>query len=138
LTLKNKKMKLTNNFTLAELTVTNSGLPNVPNSNEIAALKLLCENILQPLREKYGKPIKVNSGFRSAAVNKAVGGVASSQHVGGQAADITGGNKIENRILFDLIRNHFTFDQVICEHDYTWIHVSYKKFGNRKQTLYIK
>lgn len=131
-------MKLTNNFTLAELTITNSGLPNVPNSNEIAALKLLCENILQPLREKYGKPIKVNSGFRSVAVNKAVGGVASSQHVGGQAADITGGNKIENRVLFDLIRNNFTFDQVICESDYTWIHVSLKKFGNRKQTLYIK
>lgn len=128
-------MKMTNNFTLAELTRTSSPYSNVPSTLEKIALKQLAVNVLQPLRDAYGKPITVNSGYRSPLVNKSVGGVPTSQHIKGEAADITGGSKGENKVLFDLIKNTLDFDQLINEHDYSWIHVSYKTKGNRKQIL---
>ena len=90
-------MKLGKYFTLDELTVTNTGLVNSPSKMEINKLKMLVENVLDPLRTLYGKPIKVNSGYRSPLVNKTIGGVATSEHVKGQAADITGGSKEENK-----------------------------------------
>ena len=133
-------MKLSENFTLEELTATNSKFDNDPSQNELDALKLLVSKVLQPLRNLYGKPIKVNSGFRSVDVNKAVGGVNNSQHLKGEAADITSG--ADNKLLFNLIRNNLTFDQLIWEKGNAlnpqWIHVSFKKYGNRKQILYIK
>ncbi len=128
-------MKLTNNFTLEELTRTSSTYPNKPSTLEKIALKQLAVNVLQPLRDAYGKPIMVNSGYRSPLVNKSVGGVPTSQHVKGEAADITGGSKGENKVLFEMIKNTLDFDQLINERDYTWIHVSYKTKGNRKQIL---
>ncbi len=126
---------MTNNFTLAELTRTSSTYPNKPSTLEKIALKQLAVKVLQPLRDAYGKPITVNSGYRSPLVNKSVGGVPTSQHIKGEAADITGGSKQENKVLFDLIKNTLDFDQLINEHDYSWIHVSYKTKGNRKQIL---
>ena len=131
-------MKLGKYFTLEELTVTNTGLVNSPSKMEINKLKMLVENVLDPLRELYGKPIKVNSGYRSPLVNKTIGGVATSEHVKGQAADITGGSKEENKKLFELIRDNLTFRQLICEHDYQWIHVSFDSTDNKKQVLAIK
>ncbi len=128
-------MKLTNNFTLEELTRTSSKFVNVPSTVERIALKQLAVNVLQPLRDAYGKPITVNSGYRSPLVNKSVGGVPTSQHVKGEAADITGGSKEENKILFEIIRDTLDFDQLIDEKNYTWIHISYKTKGNRKQIL---
>lgn len=128
-------MKLTNNFTLEELCATNQKYINVPSTTEKIALKQLAVNVLQPLRELYGKPIKVNSGYRSPIINKVVGGAATSQHVKGEAADITVGSKQENKILFELIRDNLTFDQLINERDYTWIHVSFRTGKNRKQIL---
>lgn len=125
-------MKLSENFTLDELCVTKSGLSNVPNAMQVNALKLLVEKVLQPVRTLYGKPITVNSGFRSQAVNKEAGGVMSSQHLKGEAADL---DCDDNKQLFELIRDNFTFDQLINEKNYSWIHVSYKKNGNRKQIL---
>jgi hypothetical protein len=87
------------------------------------------------LRTVYGKPIRVNSGYRCPKLNKAVGGSATSQHVLGQAADITGGNKSENKILFDLIKSlKLPFDQLIWENGGTWVHVSYGP-RNRRQVL---
>ena len=82
-------MKITNNFTLTELTRTNTGIANQPDKEQVAAIINLCGKVLQPARELFGKPIHVTSGFRSLAVNKAVGGVPKSQHLLGQAADIT-------------------------------------------------
>ena len=129
-------MRLTKNFTLAELTKTNTGLPNEPNCEEIGRLRVLCEKVLQPLRELYGKPIIVNSGFRGEAVNRKVGGVPNSQHRFGEAVDITGGSRQQNEILFNLIRKELDFDQVIDERDFSWIHVSYTtRKPNRKQIL---
>ena len=92
-------------------------------------MKQLAVKVLQPLRDAYGKPITVNSGYRSPLVNKSVGGVPTSQHVKGEAADITGGGKEENKVLFDLIKNTLDFDQELNERDYTWIHVVIKPKG---------
>ena len=132
-------MQLSKNFTLAELTRTNAPYENYPQVKERIALKQLVDNVLQPLRDMYGKPIAVNSGYRSPIVNKHVGGAKNSQHTKGEAVDITGGSKEENKVLFELIRDHLPFDQLINEYNYTWIHVSYKalKDSNRKQILHI-
>lgn len=122
-------------FTLVELTHTNTGLPNEPTPEVIANIEYLVANVLDPIREIYGKPITVNCGYRSPKVNEAVGGVSNSQHLKGEAADITTGSKKENALLFELLRQRGKFDQLINEKDFSWIHVSYKKSGNRKQTL---
>lgn len=128
-------------FTIEELTrstvATARGIPNIPGENELAALEVLVLALLDPLRELWGKPIYVNSGYRSPELNKAVGGVANSQHIKGQAADITTGNAESNRKLFALIRDGgFDFDQLIDEADGTWIHVSYvSPTENRRQVL---
>jgi uncharacterized protein YcbK (DUF882 family) len=92
-------------FTIKELTRTSTGKPNVPGSAETANLTNLVEKVLDPLREAYGKPIRVNSGYRSMAVNMAVGGAATSQHLKGEAADITAGNPSENCRLFEMLAN---------------------------------
>lgn len=128
-------------FTIEELTRSTvaaaRGIPNVPGENEREALEVLVLALLDPLREIWGKPIYVNSGYRSPALNKAVGGVANSQHMKGQAADITTGNAEGNRKLFALIRDGgFDFDQLIDESNGTWIHVSYvSPTENRRQVL---
>lgn len=126
------------NFTLKELTRTNKSLPNVPNDVETANLVKLVDNILDPLRELYSKPIHVNSGYRSKLVNAAVGGAKNSDHIYGYAADITTGTKEGNALLFKLIRDNYNFRQLINEYNYSWIHVSYNENDNKKQILEIK
>lgn len=106
-------------FTIKELTSTNTGLGNTPSPLVVSNLEKLVDNILDPLREKYNKPIKINSGYRSPEVNSKVKGAKNSDHMTGRAADITGGNKTENKIIFDLIKNNFKFDQLINEYDYS-------------------
>ena len=132
-------MQITKNFTLTELTTTNTGIANKPNRQETRALITLCGKVLQPARDLFGEAIRVNSGYRSYAVNRAVGGAKNSQHMRGEAADITVHSKERNKKLFELIRDNLSFDQLINERDYSWIHVSYKAEGeNRKQVLGIK
>lgn len=131
-------MKLTKNFTLTELTATSTGIQNKPNTQQVAALIVLCGKVLQPARDMYGEPIRVNSGFRSTAVNKAVGGARNSQHTRGEAADITVGSREGNKKLFELIRDNLSFDQLINERNYSWIHLSYRsEETNRKQILHL-
>ncbi len=118
-------------FTIAELvhsdTAQKRGLNNVPDSVERAALVALVDNVLDPLREAWGGPITVNSGYRSQAVNKAVGGVSASQHTKGQAADVTVGSIVDNRRLFQLALDlKLDFDQMILENGGVWVHISYK------------
>lgn len=100
-------------------------LPNV---------QALVNNVLDPLREAYGKPIRVNSGFRCPALNKAVKGSATSDHMTGRAADITGGSPKENKRLFYLIQElGLPFDQLIDEKHFSWVHVSYRQSRNRRE-----
>ena len=131
-------MNITKNFTLAELTRTSTGISNQPNKQETTALIKLCGKVLQPTRDLYGAAIYVNSGYRSYAVNRAVGGARNSQHMRGEAADITVHSKERNKVLFELIRDNFSFDQLINERDFSWVHVSYKsEEENRKQILHL-
>lgn len=130
-------MRLSENFTLKELTKTSSGIPNLITDLEIERLRLLCQKVLQPLRDEFGSAIIVNSGYRSPAVNKAVGGVPTSQHVRGEAADITAGSKERNKRLFEILKT-IEVDQTIDEKNYSWIHVSYTICRkNRNQFLHI-
>ena len=115
------------------------GIKNVPNELELDAMKYVAENLFEPIREWYDKPIKINSFFRCVALNKAVKGSLTSGHVLGNSIDISGGNKIENKKLFDFIKTSgLEYDQLINEYDYTWLHISLKKTVNRKQILVIK
>lgn len=93
-------------------------------------------NVLDPLRKWYGKPITVNSGFRCPALNKAVKGSNTSQHMTGQAADIDTGDRQQNKLLFDYIQKNLPFDQLIDESNFAWVHVSFRADGmNRNQVL---
>lgn len=130
-------------FTIAELCYSaaaeKTGLTNTPTKSDIKNLHRLVDNVLDPLREAWGGPITVNSGFRSKQVNKLVGGANSSQHMRGQAADISVGSKEDNKRLFELAKSlKLDFDQLIDEKNYRWIHISYAPFGtNRHQILHL-
>ena len=134
-------------FTLSELcrssVAAKYDIDNTPGLKERESLVALVENVLDPLRRAYGKPIAINSGYRSVALNAKVGGVKNSQHLTGEAADITAGEATENGRLFRLIQElKLPFDQLINEKpdragNPTWIHVSYSP-RHRRQILTIK
>lgn len=102
--------------------------------NNVAAL---VDNVLDPLREAWGAPLTVTSGYRCPQLNKLVGGVATSQHTKGEAADITTGDKANNRRLFQkLIDMGLPVDQAISENGFSWLHISHRADGkNRGQIL---
>ena len=114
------------------------GINNEPNEVELDAMKYVAENLFEPIREWYDKPIIVSSFYRCLALNKAVNGSKTSGHVLGNSIDITTRSKAENKKIFEFIKTSgLNFDQVINEYNYTWIHISLKKTGNRKQILAI-
>lgn len=128
-------------FTLNELCKSSIadrlGIDNSPNFEVSTNLMQLVYYILDPLREKYGKPIIVNSAYRCPELNKAVGGSKTSQHMKGLAADITVGSSTQNKKLFQLIIDmDLPYDQLIDEKNFRWIHVSYTK-NPRKQILHL-
>jgi len=123
-------------FTIQELTKTSTGIKKEPNAEQKANLTTLVTELLDPVREQWGKPIRVNSGYRSLEVNKAVKGAASSQHMTGEAADITTGSITDNKRLFGMIKTDgYVFDQLINENGGQWLHVSYRRGKNRQQVL---
>lgn len=126
-------------FTIEEMTksstATAKGIDNTPSEEGVLKLQKLIEAVLDPLREWYGKPIKINSGFRCEALNEAVGGSDTSQHRLGEAADITVGTKKGNKKLFEYIKDNLPFDQLINESNFSWVHVSYREGRLRKQVL---
>ena len=137
-------MNLSDNFTLNELiysdTAIRKGIFNNPNDEQINNLKLLCENILEPVRNNFNSPVIINSGYRSPEVCLAVGSTIKSQHTKGQAADfeIVG---IANKDLADWVVSNLDYDQCILEFwnenepNSGWVHCSYSISGNRKQYL---
>lgn len=134
----------TEHFTMSEMlyseTAVKKKIWNGANREQELNLQALMSAVLEPLRQRYGKAIKVSSGFRNAAVNKAVGGVANSQHLQGEAVDITTGSRLENQRLARLIVSmNLPYDQLIDENGYKWVHVSFKRVGdNRGQILRYK
>lgn len=111
---------------------------NEPNAQELANMKLVAEKCFEPLREWYGKPIKVNSFFRCDKLNTLVKGSKTSQHVEGKAIDMDAGSKQENKKIFEWCKANLVFDQIINEYDYSWIHISYNASKNRNQILIVK
>jgi zinc D-Ala-D-Ala carboxypeptidase len=137
-------MNLTKNFTLSEMvkseTALRNNLDNTPGEAEIASLKLLAEKVLQPVRDHFGKGVKVNSGFRHPDVNAAVGGSKTSDHCRGQAADIEIPG-VPNAELAEWIKANLSFTQLILEFytpgipDSGWVHVSYNPDNLKKQDM---
>ena len=138
-------MKISDHITYAEAIHSNTakrrGIDNTPSEIQVLSMKLLADKIFEPLRKFVGGPIKVNSFFRSVALNEAIGGVASSQHCKGQAIDIDDVyGKKSNAEMFTYIREILDFDQLIWEFgtdmNPNWIHVSYvSKEDNRNTCL---
>ena len=147
-------MQLSKNLALAEVTRSETakrkGISNMPTPEHIENFKRLAENVFQPIREHFAVPIRISSGYRSAALNKAIGGagktvngvyVPSSQHCTGEAIDIDmDGTSITNKQVFDYIKDNLNFDQLIwefgTESNPDWVHVSYESTGKqRKQIL---
>ena len=126
-------------FTIAELcrskTADRLGIDNRCKKEHVVNLTALVDNALDPLREWYGKPLTVSSGFRCPALNKAVKGSATSQHMSGQAADIDTGDRGQNKLLFEYIRENLSFDQLIDESNFAWVHVSYRADGNNRNQV---
>ena len=117
-------------------------IDNAPTDEHIENLKILAANIFQPMRDHFGKPIYISSGYRSEALNKAIKGSKTSQHCKGEAIDIdndNANNGVTNRDIFEFIRDNLKFDQLINEFPVkgnpSWVHVSYSKTQQRNQVL---
>ena len=119
-------------FTIGELTRSDTarkkGIDNTPDDGVVRNLTSLVDDCLDPLREAYGKPISVNSGYRCPELNRAVGGSAKSSHMDGRAADITGGSTGENQRLWNImVEKRIPFTKMIAEDGFRWLHVSYDR-----------
>ncbi len=119
---------ISEHFSYAEMTHTSRKLDNTPNAKQLANLKKLCDGVLEPLRKLVGKPIQINSAFRSKVVNKAVGGVGDSYHLDGLAADIVV-EGMTARELYNLIRkSDIQYHKVLLEFE-TWVHIQIGRNG---------
>jgi zinc D-Ala-D-Ala carboxypeptidase len=136
---------ISKHISLKEATYSATGeakkIDNTPTAEHLENMKLLAEKVFEPVREWYGKPIKINSFYRGKALNAAIPGSSStSQHSFGQAMDMDTAS--DNKKLFDYIKDNLDWDQLIFEGgtdaNPDWVHVSYKKTGNRKQVLRMR
>ena len=139
-------MKLSKNLSLAEVTKSatakRQGIANEPTIDHLESLKAVAENIFQPIREEFMCPIFISSGYRSEALNEAIGGSKTSQHSKGEALDLDADvyGVITNADIFNFVLDRLEFDQLIWEfgtdENPDWVHISFKKEGrNRMQVL---
>lgn len=140
-------MKISEHLELAEVTRSETakrkGISNTPSSEHLENFKKLAENIFEPIRNHFNVPIHISSGYRSKALNAAIGGALTSQHCSGEAIDIDmdgSSNGVTNKMVFDFIKANLNFDQMIWEfgnsNNPDWVHVSYESTGKqRKQIL---
>jgi hypothetical protein len=141
-------MQLSKNLALSEVTRSETakrkGISNMPTPEHIENFKKLAEKVFQPIRDHFGVPIRISSGYRSKELNTAIGGSLSSQHCQGEAIDIDmDGTSITNAQIFHFIKDNLNFDQLIAEFPVNsnpaWVHVSYESTGKqRKQILVAK
>ena len=137
-------MKLSENLELSEVIRSESakrlGVNNTPTAEHIENLKVLAEKVFQPIRDHFGVPIRISSGYRSAALNKKIGGAKKSDHLVGKAIDIDqDGTSITNAQVFDFIKHNLKFSQLIWEFgtdkNPDWVHVSYDPKNLKCQIL---
>ena len=114
------------------------GIKNEPTLEHLKAMITVAEKCFEPLREWYGKPLRINSFYRGKDLNRAVKGSLSSQHCKGEAIDIDAGSVAENKKIHDWIKANLEFTQLINEYNYSWVHVSYDPKNLKKQCLIIK
>lgn len=115
------------------------GVANIPSREHERNIEEMVRELLDPLREMWGSPLRVTSGYRCPELNMLVGGAADSMHMSGKAADITAGSRSANSSLMDMILGSgLEFDQLIEENDFSWLHISYSRGGNRRQVLSLK
>jgi hypothetical protein len=143
-------MQLSTHLSLAEVTRSDSakrkGISNQPTPEHIENFKKLAEKVFEPIRNHFKVPIHISSGYRSKALNEAIGGSLTSQHCSGEAIDIDmdgSTNGVSNADVFKYIKDHLQFDQLIWEFGSSsnpdWVHVSYESTGKqRKQILKAK
>ncbi len=137
-------MQLSEHLALSEVirseTAKRKGISNMPTETHIANFKVLAEKVFEPIRKHFGKPIHISSGYRSIALNKAIGGSLTSQHCSGEAIDIDmDGTLIKNAEIFNFIKDNLKFDQLIWEFGTSdnpdWVHVSYKSTGKQRNQI---
>lgn len=130
-------MQLSKNFKLSEFTFSETAerlqINNDPGAEEIAELKNLVTNVMQPVRDYLDKPVIPSSGFRSLKVNAMIGGSRNSQHTKGQACDFRVIGMTPLEVCHAIVKSGIVFDQLIYEG--TWVHISYNSKGNRRQVL---
>lgn len=135
-------MQISNHITYEEATQSNTatrkGIDNIPSGEDVERMKIVAEKCFEPARAHWGKPLIVSSFFRSSELNKAVGGSMTSQHVKGEAIDLSTGTKDGNKKLIEWMKENLIYDQLIEEYGYSWIHVSFTTKGNRNQYLVVK
>lgn len=137
--------QLTPHFNLREFTISATavrhGIDNVPPNAARENLLSLCREVLEPLRHRFGV-IRITSGYRCREVNRLVGGVPSSQHVAGEAADISVGSDEVGRKMYEFVRERLDFDQLILERNRKtgarWLHVSYRSGGRNRRQAFVK
>tara|TARA_B110000046_G_scaffold91518_1_gene99469 strand:- start:683 stop:1150 length:468 start_codon:yes stop_codon:yes gene_type:complete len=134
-------MRLSKNFVLSEIIRSNTArrlnISNAPNKEHLRSLQILIRDLIQPMRDALG-PIRISSGYRNPALNRAIGGSRKSQHCKGEALDIQfwkDGKMCNEEVYKWVIKEGIEFDQMINEFDFAWIHISLKDKGNRRQVL---
>jgi hypothetical protein len=120
------------------ITAIRNKIDNTPGEWQLQKMRAVANYCFEPIRKWYGKPIRVNSFFRSPKLNDLVGSTPNSQHVKGEAIDLDAGSKEENKKIFDWAKANLIFDQLINEYDYSWVHISFKQGANRNLTVIIK
>ena len=143
---KQNDIQLSEHFTLNEftksITAERLGIKNEPDYEKVQAMKQLCREVLEPLRQHYGKPIRITSGYRCPLLNAAVGGVTNSQHMLGEAADLSVPSEAVARDWFLWLVKNTDFDQLLFEHNTRlkncWLHIScrYNRRRNRHQAIF--
>jgi len=118
-------------------TAIRNGIKNEPNETELSNMKIVARLCFDPIREFYGKPLRVSSFFRCKALNTKIKGSKTSQHMEGKAIDIDAGSIAENKKIFDWAVANLEFDQIINEFNFLWVHISFNQGKNRKQVLKI-
>lgn len=137
-------MNISAHITLSEATFSQNAvdnkIDNTPTAEHLEAMEYVAENIFERVRAHFGKPIRINSFYRSQKVNKAVGGSLTSQHCRGEAIDVTGvPYGIKNSEIFHYIKDNLDFDQLIWEfgdkNEPSWVHFSLSMKGNKRQVI---
>ena len=134
-------MRLSKNFVLSEITRSNTAkrlnISNEPTKEHLHNMQMLVRDLIQPMRSDVG-PVRISSGYRSKELNRAIGGSSKSQHCKGEALDLQFWfkGKMNNKVIYEwVLDSGLEFDQMINEFDFSWIHISLKGKGNRKQVL---